>query len=393
MSEESNSIKNVLLGGREGIRSRRLLLFENSEAEEFKIRSLLFARHDYSYRIYGANDLSSGFIELRRGGYDLLILDLSLPEFDDIGTLKELFRMIDFPVLVLCTPESVELAAAAKELGAEDYLDRTELHGLLLEKSIEHAIERFELKRELRYAKQETVAASKAKNDFLSIMSHEIRTPMNGVIGGLSLLQDFKFGKEVSSIIELVKKSADNHLSLIDDLLEMASLERGRVDIALAPFNLRNLLDAVLDHFGYIAEVKGIDLSYTLGEEVDDIVCSDERRVRQVLVNLVGNALKFIDDGEVGIFVSCESGRRLVFSVVDTGIGISQINLRKIFDVFSQVDATLSRAFDGVGMGLAACKRIIDAMNGTIDVSSCVGVGSEFTFSIDVGSSNPFDRY
>lgn len=232
-------------------------------------------------------------------------------------------------------------------------------------------------------------AASRAKSEFLANMSHEIRTPMNGILGMLDLTLSTKPSDEQREYLEMAKASADSLLQVIDDVLDFSKIEAGKLELDEIPFDLRRTLERVLEVFARRAQRKGIELALRVDPEVPRTVVGDPGRLRQVLVNLVGNALKFTDTGEVVLTVETappdgklRRGLALRFAVTDTGIGIPSDRLGRLFQSFSQVDGSTTRKYAGTGLGLAICRRIVVHMGGEIGVESTPGVGSTFAFTV-----------
>jgi len=237
-----------------------------------------------------------------------------------------------------------------------------------------------------RAARVEAEAATQAKSEFLANMSHEIRTPMNAIIGMGTLLATTPLDGEQREYVTSIRNSSELLLTLVSDVLDFSKIEAGRLELDPQEHDPRHLVESVLDIISPLAAAKSLDLVYLVEEEVPQAVLVDGHRLRQVLVNLLTNAVKFTDEGEVALTVasrmSDEGECRLRFEVRDTGIGISPAGLDRLFQAFSQVDASTSRRFGGTGLGLVISRRIVHGLGGEMDVTSEEGEGSRFFFEI-----------
>ncbi|HYM48129.1 MAG TPA: ATP-binding protein, partial [Burkholderiaceae bacterium] len=241
---------------------------------------------------------------------------------------------------------------------------------------------------DLRKARDEALKFARLKAEFAATVSHEIRTPLNGVIGTLDMLMASNLPPRQRQFVEIAWDSAQYLLDLINNILDFSKLEAGKLLLEHAEFDLRHLAEGVVDLFGQQAHQKGLDIGYLAAPDVPQHVKGDARRIRQVLINLVGNAVKFTDRGEVAVRIqireNAQGEARVHFDVHDSGIGVSDELRGEIFESFTQGDATATRRYSGSGLGLAISKQLVGLMGGEMGVDSTPGVGSSFWFELPV---------
>jgi signal transduction histidine kinase/ActR/RegA family two-component response regulator len=279
---------------------------------------------------------------------------------------------VDISLAPLETEEGMLVSAAGR-----DVTERKQAEAALLEREAELAL-----------ARDQAVEASRLKSDFLANMSHEIRTPMNAVIGLTGLMLDSPLTAAQREYASAVRSAGEALMDIINDILDFSKIEAGKLRLEPTDFDLRAAIDEVADLLSSKAHEKGLELTTFVGPDVPAFVRGDAGRLRQILTNLVGNAIKFSDRGSVRVRVGATSHTAEVtslrFDVTDTGIGISPAGQRQLFQAFEQVDSSASRRHGGTGLGLAICKQLVEMMGGEIGLDSTEGRGSTFWFAVDL---------
>jgi len=259
-------------------------------------------------------------------------------------------------------------------------------------RELQETMEELEIRNaELDIARSNAIQASKAKTEFLANMSHELRTPLGGIIGFSELLESSNLEPQQRDYSEIIKKSADNLLHIIDDVLDLSKIESGKLEINFVEFNVIDIIEEVIDLLIPIAYEKNIELFYYIDNKTPHLINSDPTRIRQILINLIGNAIKFTEKGSVSLHVSSEKNTEalsnIVFSVSDTGIGMNQLQQDRLFEAFTQADKTIERKFGGTGLGLVISKKLAQLIQGDIDFQSQHNKGSTFALKISAKST------
>ena len=360
--------------------------WELQEAEE-RAKSLLetqgdlIVRRDAAGRITYAND---AFCELAGNARTSLIgtaTTLDLLEQGKTTPLPDGTRLHD---------QKIMTAAGARWLAWREVIVRVEADDRTEVQSVGRDItDRVNAERALGEARDAAEAANRAKSRFLAMVSHEIRTPLNGILGMTDLLLDTPLTPEQTTYVRAAKTSGDALLSLIAEILDFSKIEAGKLEMAARPFNLTTLVEEVVELLGPRAQAKGLEIASDVDERLPAGVIGDDARLRQVLLNLAGNAIKFTEAGGVSVIV--ERGRQpdeVIFVVRDTGIGIAPEQQERIFLEFEQADTGSTRKFGGTGLGLAISRRIVERMGGSISVESIPGQGAAFRVAMSLKRAN-----
>jgi CheY-like chemotaxis protein/HPt (histidine-containing phosphotransfer) domain-containing protein len=377
-------------------RQHTILLIEDEAAWREIVKAGL---QDSQIQVQCASTGQEALKAAEKHAFDLIILDLGLPDIDGFELLKKIRILLQtphIPILVLSAWKELGQKLKGFEFGIADYLTkpielselRARVHAALRGKKRLDVL--MDLNRRLEGAREEAETVARTKAEFLANMSHEIRTPMNGVIAMAEILQQTPLTAEQRDCLDTIQSSGESLLCILNDILNLSKIESGKLDLEREPFSLQRCVEEAVDLLAAQAVKRRIDLNCIVEEQSLPTLRGDSLRVRQVLTNLVGNAIKFTEKGEVTVEVKAvrsgpeETSWDLHFQVRDTGTGIPADKLGLLFQSFTQTDTSISRRFGGTGLGLAICKGLVELMGGQIWAESTEGQGSTFHFKLSL---------
>ncbi len=389
------------VGGRKQAAPLRVLVVDDCEAD-FSLVSACVAvagsLNGRGFQCEWATDAGSARAALDDGAFDACLVDDYLGGTSGAELIAQLRSGEHSTALVLLTGSlrrdaDVEAMAA----GADDCLGKDELTPALMERTLRHAIERRRLVTELERRSVAAEAAAGAKTAFLATMSHEIRNPMSGVMGMSALLLETALDDEQREYAGAIRRASSALLTIVNDVLDISKIDAGKIELETQDFNLPMEIRETVDLLADTAHQKGVGLRCVVDPGLPRYVSGDSARLRQVLMNLVGNAVKFTDVGHIQVKASLDEEREANDSqawvrveVADTGAGIPEADIAAMFDPYVQAEASTTRRFGGTGLGLAICKRLTELMGGAVGVRSEVGVGS--TFHVTLPLTDPTKR-
>ena len=358
-----------------------ILLVEDDMADAGTARRTLHET-DSRYQVTHVSTLDEAKERLDAGAIDAVLVDLDLPCSSGLEPLTSLQdHAADVPILVLTSREDGEVGTEAVRRGAQDYLVKAQTDGRLMARALQYAIERKRTQEALRKAREKAQEADRAKSAYLALMSHDVRAPMNTIIGYADLMRETELTTEQQSYLKTIIESSDHLLELIDDILDLSRIEAGALDLKPEPFAVADLARRAEVLFAREATKKELSFKITIDDDVPRVLHGDAGRIKQLLANLVGNAIKFTPEGSVSVHVSAMPGaaKGVHLRVKDTGIGIPAGRIDDIFRPFVQLDGRdQPRRSErrGTGLGLAICKSLVDAMEGEIRIESVEGEGT-----------------
>jgi signal transduction histidine kinase len=367
----------------------RVLVIDDDEDDYILTADLLSDISRDRYLVTWVSSYDAALNAVRDAKFDVCLVDYRLGAHSGLDLMQQLYAMgCRSPMILLTGQGDLAVDLHAMEMGAADYLVKHSVTAELLERTIRYALERERTMAELRRLTAAAEQANQAKSRFVANMSHEIRTPLHAVVGAAALLNTTSPTEEQADYIATISASSHLLLDLINGILDFSKIESDRLQLESIPVDIGALLAELRQLFQPLAEGKQLRFEITAPPTIPAVVMSDPVRLRQVLVNLINNALKFTERGGVTLIVDAEteitSGAPCVlrFAVRDTGIGIAPEKMDRLFQSFSQVDSSTTRRFGGAGLGLAISKKLVELFGGQIEVHSIPGAGSTFRFTL-----------
>jgi len=365
--------------------TNKILIVDDSVANLDYLKELL---KQHSYKVAIAKNGKTAIQKSKSQTFDLILLDFVMPDMNGLEVcmkIKETTIQKDTPIIFLTANQDEKILKQAFDAGAVDFI-RKPFSNIELISRVENHLNLIRSKKELAIAKEYAESATKAKGEFLANMSHEIRTPMNGIVTVIDFLKETGLTKNQTELIDIIKTSSDNLLNIINDILDFSKIEAGQIELEELNFNLKEELLNVLKPLEFRAKDKGLILKLNYDKSIPEIVNGDILRIKQIIINLVNNAIKFTNTGGIVIDALVKNVQdnklNIAFRVTDTGIGIKLENQKKLFKSFSQSDASSTRKYGGTGLGLAISKNLVEMMGGQIELESEYGKGSTFKFNI-----------
>lgn len=376
-------------------KAARLLLVEDDEDDYILTSGYLQELSSYCFDIVWADSPQQALVQLSDESFDICLLDFQLGAENGLSVLQQAQQQgLSTPIIMLTGQADDALDLAALQAGATDFLVKHELSSPRFQRAIRYALARKEIEQE-RVERLKAEAGSRAKDRFLAHLSHEIRTPLTSILGYTELLLESDYADQAETELGIILSNGKHLLSLLNDVLDLSKLSANRLELKIAPVHLDSFIADVFSLLKVMALDKGLSFSVVGLQALPLIIHTDATRLRQVLINVTYNAIKFTEQGSVHVEVWTESNNHqelLFFSVTDTGIGIADNQIERIFQPFEQLQDVITRTEGGAGLGLAISAELVAHMGGEIQVESQVNIGSTFTLSINPGDIKHTER-
>ena len=375
-----------------GRKNIKVVIVDDDHEDFLLTKELLEDVDPELYETFWVSDFSAAVAEIKKQEADVYLIDYNLGAKTGLDILKDL-KPFGFcrPMILLTGMSDREIDLAAMEEGAADFLRKDQLSAEILERSIRYSIKgaddlmRIKSAEKANIEKKIAEAANSTKSRFLAHMSHEIRTPLTAMLGFAELAKDPVYSiNERAEFLDIIKRSGDHLLRVINDILDLSKVENGNFEIESSDLNIREIISDVIALIDPAAQAKGLEIRMKIDENLPKVIKSDSRLLRQILFNLVGNAVKFTSIGEIRIQTEPSSSKStFTISISDTGIGIKPDEQTKLFQPFSQANASLNRKFGGTGLGLDLSRKLARLLGGDVVLAhSTPGVGSTFKLNL-----------
>ncbi|MEN8199535.1 MAG: response regulator [Thermodesulfobacteriota bacterium] len=364
----------------EAATSHSVLVVDDNPVNLLQLSAIL---HAENYTVIPCSSSEEALEYLKQQSPDIILLDVMIPDMDGFSlcrTIKQDTRFADIPLIFITSLSQQEDIVGGFNAGGNDYIVKPFNRHELLARLRNH-IRLHDTLCENRRLIEKTEDSSRSKTEFLATMSHEIRTPLNSIIGMSEVLADTRLTSDQRKCVRIVRSAGESLLELINDILDLSKIEAGQIEVEAIDFHLPSLLQSVSSILSMRAAEQNTPISITIHPEVPTALNGDPARLRQVLLNLVGNGIKFTQNGSVAISVRLDSDDMLLFSISDNGVGIAKEQQERIFESFTQADSLTTRTYGGTGLGLTISQKLTKIMGGRIWLESTPGMGSTFFFT------------